>query len=443
MPNTSIQRNGTPVPPTQCDNQPDLFVGVCALDVFNDSPWTANLVSFSVNVIEQQTAPVIDSQPQKQVVNEGNRASFATSVTQTTATPVSYQWNLNGVPLAGQTGSTLSLFPLRTDAGNYTVVASNSLGMATSSVAPLSVILPVGSLSLNFTNSAGGITDVNGVGTGFPSRLPGTGTAFTGDDTNLFVDTVNGGLAITSTTGDYNFGANEPINESPGVALSLLGFTGSEDLNASLIFPTLPPTVSFDQAGIYVGRDTNYITRAGWIDFTQLGSPKGKEQYSENVTPGGTNGLPGTVVPNNGPGGHYFGFPFDPSILPCTVLVNRIGGLWHCYIDGANWDLNGQPTFLNGATDLTAGIFIYDTGGGAYTQSVSNFTARVFKGIQLKASRGGGNLTFSWNVAGPTGLQSNTNLANPAGWVPVPGATNSPFVLPLSTTGQKFFRVVQ
>src|SRR5262249_36274865 len=98
-------------------------VGVCAMDVFNDSPWTANLVSFSVNVIEQQTAPVISSQPQKQVVNEGNAAGFTVAVTQTTASPVSYQWNLNGVPLDGQTGTSLHLFPLRTDAGNYTVVA--------------------------------------------------------------------------------------------------------------------------------------------------------------------------------------------------------------------------------------------------------------------------------------------------------------------------------
>jgi len=91
MPNTAPQRNGTPVPPTQCDSQDDLFVGVCALDVFNDSRWSADLVSFTVNVIEQQTAPVITSQPQKQVVNEGNPASFAVSLTQSTASPVSYQ----------------------------------------------------------------------------------------------------------------------------------------------------------------------------------------------------------------------------------------------------------------------------------------------------------------------------------------------------------------
>jgi hypothetical protein len=442
MPNTAIQRNGTPVPPAQCDGQDDLFVGVCAMDVVNDSPWTADLVSFTVNVIEQQTAPVISSQPQKRVVNEGNPASFAVSLTQSTASPVSYQWQKNGAPIDGQTSSSLGFFALAADGANYTVVVSNALGVTTSSVAPLAVILPSGSLALSFTSAGGGILDSNGVGTGFPDRLPGTGTAFVGNDTNLFMDTGNGVLVITSTSGDYNTGANEPINESPGVSLASLGFTGSEDLNASLVFPTLSPTVSFDQAGLYVGIDTNYITRAGWIDFTAFGSPKGKEQYSENITPGGNNSPPGTVAPGNGPGGHYFGFPFDPAILPCTVRISRTAGIWHYYIDGAQWD-PANPTFLNGATNLTAGIFIYDTGGGAYTQAVSNFAARVFKGLRLKVTRSGSNLVFNWNVAGPTGLQSNTSLTNPNGWVTVPGVTSNSFTMPIPANSPMFFRVVE
>ena len=141
-------------------------------------------------------------------------------------------------------------------------------------------------------------------------------------------------------------------------------------------------------------------------------------------------------------GGHYFGFPFDPSVLPCTVRISRTAGTWHYYIDGAQWD-PAQPTFLNGVTNLTAGIFVYDTGGGAYTQVASNFAARVFKGIQLNVTRSGGNLVFNWNVAGPTGLQSNTNVNNPNGWVTVPGVTSNTFTIPISQAGAKYFRVVE
>ena len=432
--NTQANGTGTPVPPTFLDTETNLFVGVVAQDVGNDSPWNVNLDTFTV-AVSGNSPPSISSQTQKQIVNEGNPASFSVTISDATKTPVSYQWYKDGIALAAQTGSGLSLFPVAADAGYYTVAITNSLGSATSTPAPLSVILPAGALRLGFNTAGGGLTDTNGVGAGLPDRLPGTGGAYSGNDPNLFLDTNNGVLNITSTTGDYNGGANEPTNESPGVSLTRLGFTGSEDLNASLVFPALPDTASFDQAGVYLGQDTNYITRAGWIDFTAFGSPRGKEEYSENITPNGTG------VPANGPGGHYFGFPFDPSILPCTVLISRTAGTWHHYIDGGPWDIFSQPTFLNAATNLTAGIFIYDTGGGAFTQSVSNFTARVFNGIRLNATLGNTNLTFSWNVAGPGGLQSNTNLTNAAGWLPVPGATNSPFVMPSSKVEQKFFRV--
>lgn len=437
LPNTMANGTGTPAPPIFLDAATDLFVGVVALDVGNDSPWYANLDTFTV-VVSGNSAPSIDSQTPKAIVEEGNPTSLSVTVSDSTKTPISYQWRRNGIDLDGQTNDTIALFAQASDAGNYTLVITNSLGSITSAPAPLSVILPTGALKLNFASAGGGIADLNGVGTGFPDRLPGTGAAFSGSDTNLFLDTNNTVLNITSTTGDYNGGANGDINESVGVALSRLGFTGGQDLNATLVFPSLPPTVSFDQAGVYVGIDTNYITRAGWIDFTDFGSPRGKEQYSENVTPGGNNT---TGAPANGPGGHYFGFPFDPAILPCIIHISRTSGTWHYYIDGAQWDVFTQPTWLNGTPDLTAGIFTYDTGGGAYTMSVSNFAARVFDGIRVTALANGGNLIISWNVAGPVTLQSNTDLLNGNGWTTVGTFTNSPYVIPLPTSGQTYYRL--
>ena len=432
MPNTAINGTGTREPPTFLDSATDLFVGVIAMDVGNDSPWWADLKSFSV-VVSGNSPPSITNQPQKQIVDEGNPATFSVTASDSTKSPVSYQWYLNGTLLSGQTNTTLTLNPAVADAGGVTVVLTNSLGSITSSVAPLYVVIPKGTFSPNFSAAGGGLLDTNGVGTGFPTRLSGTGANYTGNDANLFLDTTNGLLDITSTTGDYNGGANEPTNESPGVALSSLGFTGKQDLNAYVIFPTLPATVSFDQAGVFVGIDTNNITRAGWIDFTAFSSPRGKERYSENIQNVG--GLPA-----NG-GGQYFGFGFDPSILPCTVLVTRTSGVWHNYIDGVQWDVVTQPTALNSANNLTAGIFVYDTGGGAYTQAVSTFKARVFDPPTLKVAAAGGNLTFTWNVAG-AGLQSNNNLLNPAGWTPVGGTigTNT-YVIPIPTTGNNFYKI--
>ena len=56
---------------------------------------------------------------------------------------LSYQWQLNGTNVPGQTGAALNLMDAQTNAsGNYTVIVSNTLGVATSSVAVLSVSYP-------------------------------------------------------------------------------------------------------------------------------------------------------------------------------------------------------------------------------------------------------------------------------------------------------------
>jgi hypothetical protein len=54
-----------------------------------------------------------------------------------------YQWNLDGSPIPGVTGPTLTLNDvLAGAAGTYTVTATNIAGTATSHSAKLTVILP-------------------------------------------------------------------------------------------------------------------------------------------------------------------------------------------------------------------------------------------------------------------------------------------------------------
>jgi hypothetical protein len=388
------------------------------------------LKTFSVNV-SGNSPPSVATQPQKQLVNEGNPASFSVVASDSTKAPVTYQWFRNGSPVGGATSATLNLFGVdSTVAGNYTVVLTNSLGSATSSVAPLSVVLPSGTFALSFPSVTGGLKDTNGTGVGFPTRLPGTGAALLANDTNLFLNVANSTLDITTTSSDYNGGNGMGVNENLGVSLATLGFTGSEDLNVTALFPQpFPLTTNFDQFGIIIGIDTNSTTRTGSITFAN------KERYSENTR--STGGAPFNT------GGQYFGFAFD-STIPMSVLITRTAGVWHHYIDTVNWDVFTQPTWINAGTNLTAGVFAEDVANGIHkTVSVSSFKARVFKGIKLNASVGGGNVSFNWNVAGPSGLQSNTNLNNSGGWTAIPGATNSPFSMPFSASGNKFFRVVQ
>src|SRR5208283_218670 len=71
--------------------------------------------------------------------------------------PLSYQWQLNGVNVAGQTGAVFNLADAQTNSsGSYTVIVSNTLGVATSSAAVLSVSYPYTFITL------AGLADVSG-----------------------------------------------------------------------------------------------------------------------------------------------------------------------------------------------------------------------------------------------------------------------------------------
>lgn len=92
------------------------------------------------NLVERTTiagaAPQILRQPRPNVVTPGNSASFVVVVSDTRG--VTYQWQLNGVAISGAISDVLFIPSVVSgDAGNYTVVATNSFGAATSSAASL------------------------------------------------------------------------------------------------------------------------------------------------------------------------------------------------------------------------------------------------------------------------------------------------------------------
>jgi hypothetical protein len=88
-------------------------------------------------------APTITTQPVSQVGTQGLSASFSVAILG--GLPLSYQWQLSGTSLAGATNAALALTNIQTtDAGNYTMVVTNSWGSMTSAVATLTVLVPPG-----------------------------------------------------------------------------------------------------------------------------------------------------------------------------------------------------------------------------------------------------------------------------------------------------------
>jgi hypothetical protein len=87
------------------------------------------------------TAPFILLQPQDQNTPSGGNVGF--TVFRAGTAPMTYQWRFEGTNLAGATGSSLGLTNVQvSDAGNYSVVLSNSAGTLASSNVFLTVAVP-------------------------------------------------------------------------------------------------------------------------------------------------------------------------------------------------------------------------------------------------------------------------------------------------------------
>ncbi|MBK8792996.1 MAG: immunoglobulin domain-containing protein [Holophaga sp.] len=139
------------------------------------------------------TTPVFTAQPIGSTVNEGDPANF--SVTATGNGTVTYQWYKGGVAISGKTASTLSFNPVAlTDAGTYTVEATNALnGTSASAVSNPAILVVNGASSLAITVQPqdktvtapdGATFSVTATGTGLGYAWKKNGTAISGETTS-------------------------------------------------------------------------------------------------------------------------------------------------------------------------------------------------------------------------------------------------------------------
>jgi hypothetical protein len=103
------------------------------------------VINSSVSVYLNSTTLAITAQPQSQTVSDGASAAF--SVGAAGSGTLSYQWQLDGIAIAGATNATLTLSAVHTNqAGGYAVCVTDANGprlsaCATLTVSPLPAIL--------------------------------------------------------------------------------------------------------------------------------------------------------------------------------------------------------------------------------------------------------------------------------------------------------------
>jgi hypothetical protein len=95
--------------------------------------------------------PQFTLQPQSQTIAAGENASFTATAIGTD--PISYQWQFNGTDLAGRNSTSLSLTDVQAaNAGDYSLIASNSVGTNVSAFATLTVNPAVPTITLQPVN---------------------------------------------------------------------------------------------------------------------------------------------------------------------------------------------------------------------------------------------------------------------------------------------------
>ncbi|MDB6122304.1 MAG: non-specific endonuclease [Pedosphaera sp.] len=111
-----------------------------------------DMLTVSGSAIPSATPPSITAQPLSQTAIAGSNVTF--SVTASGTAPLVYQWKYNSGNISGATNSTLSLTNVTVaQAGNYSVVITNSAGSAPSSNAVLSIYATTAATVSSFTYS--------------------------------------------------------------------------------------------------------------------------------------------------------------------------------------------------------------------------------------------------------------------------------------------------
>ncbi len=348
----------------------------------------AGSVTSSNALLVITTTPVITNQPQNQTVNVGENATF--TIGATGPGPLGYQWRFAGTNLPGAGEVTFTRTNARlADAGNYSVVVTNTSGSVTSEVAVLTVNAPI----------AGGIIAQWNFNSVPPDGITTTGTT---------TPAIGAGTAslITALTPTFAGGsATDPaMNDNSG--WNTTGYPAASSGNKTA-------GVRFDVST--VGKQ-NLVVR--WDQrVSNTGSKYSRLQYTTN-------------------GSTFLDYPTAVGVVTATSFEAHTNSLSSLpgVNDNPNFGFRIVNEFENTATGSGANAYVAAQTGGSYAGSgTTRFDMVSLFGDSLAPNHppalppaltnvtlAGGQ--FQFQLTGSTGsnyiVQATTNLTNPA-WSPL------------------------
>jgi autotransporter-associated beta strand protein len=255
-----------------------------------------------------QMAPNIIGQPDDATINHGQSAIFSTSATG--IPDPTYQWYQNGLPISGATNASYNIASaVRTNGGNYTVVASNNSGSVTSSVATLTYTDTVPAVNpatysrpavrpLNIPiagNLATNWSDVDGdplALTGLISSTNGASVSY--DSGAVYYTNANDVTDEIDYTVSDGFGGNTPgiinVFVGPPATNSVVGTVVNGDGSVTLSFAGVPnysyqvdATTNLTPPVVWKTISTNTANGGGQWQITDLQATNYPNQFYRSV----------------------------------------------------------------------------------------------------------------------------------------------------------------
>ncbi|MGC2531172.1 MAG: choice-of-anchor D domain-containing protein, partial [Candidatus Acidiferrum sp.] len=319
---------------------------------------TSNAATLTVNAAA--VAPTITTQPVNQTVTAGQTATF-TAVAGGTA-PLSYQWQKNGVNIAGATATSYTTpATATTDSGStFDVVVSNTAGSVTSSAATLTVnpapapAIQLNSTSINFGN------DPVGTNSSQSLMITNTGTA------TLTITQVNVTGSVFSVSGfslPLNVTAGQHTTITAGFLPTAVGAV-SGSLSIVSNAPTSPTPVSLTGTGI-AATFTLSINPTS-LSFGNVTTNTASASQSVTITNTGNSNVTISQITLSGVGYSMTGGSVPVTVSPAQNLILTVD--FNPTIAGS---VNGSIAIASNASGSPATVSVSGTGVAPVQHSVT------------------------------------------------------------------------
>lgn len=333
------------------------------------------------------TAPVITSQPANQTIVLGSPVTFSAQAT--SSIPVLLQWYFGGSAIANATNNSYSIAAVRSlDAGAYSISASNNSGVALSSSALLSVVLPP-SIAVQPANQT--------VLAGAPWTLSvqASGTA------PLVYQWFRGGTPLSGATASTLQASAAAAGDAGSYTVQVANAYGTVTSSAAVLTVIIPPTIQAQplSTNIPQGAALNLAIQAA-------GSTPLQYQWFKNGVPlgGATSASLQISSVQASDAGNYFGVVSNPAgsvtsvvatvsvILPPSITVQPagktllVGAVLNLSVTATGTDPLQYQWFKNGISIAGATSASYQiasvqlTDAADYSVSVTNPAGSVTSG---------------------------------------------------------------